>query len=338
MTVLEYIPELFLYGFAAFLAGLMVLAAWKLWRIYYPAAPGIIYGVYEIVGYTPDGEFHRRFKGRIVDATSLFLSPDTAAYFKRALLRMLVSLRSTSMDEEERKLYSESYRKLEEYPASDLTKICRVLAMRSYHKKQVFIQWGYVEPVTNYASIERERQVFSFGFGWESKGEIRGYLKTLPGTWKVYKMGRSKVHLFMPTPRSMLVAPFAKQNPGKFVEPPDWFANVLRIPLSVESSERIEALEQQLAQKERELMEMRRDLAIISTDRDNYKRMAELAGGGEIPKSTLPKQVDVTDFLAVAVPTIIGSYLAPYVNVEAILGVFSGLATGFFILWRRRSK
>jgi len=166
--------------------------------------------------------------------------------------------------------------------------------------------------------------------GPESEGVLIGDLYTLPRKIKT-TFGKCQAHVFMPQEPS----PSSEHTLDKY----EILSNILKIPFIIESQERVESLENELAQESRSRMELARDLDASKSENFVLRRM--LRSRGVDPKALdtlIPKQIDIVDFLLLAVPTVLGNYLAGYFNVESYVGLFIGLAAGFFLMYRRMKR
>jgi hypothetical protein len=324
--VLELIPEIVLYAFVALAASISLIVVWMVWRYFAPPGPGQILGHYEIQGFHAGGDLFKRIEGRLVDATEFFFSSDIAYKFKQAVLEDvdLVLQRSSIKDkaglEEARKWFKD---------CNDLTGMGRVLVAREKLAKHVLVQYGNVEPISNYVSTEEDRK-FSFGFGFESKGTIHGDIYSFPQPWEVWKIGKCQVHLFKP---------HSKNNPSEEVNPPEELAKMmLYAPMVVESRELRKSMERQLEQKDHTITDLTEKNERLSALADTYKSMLSTPEGGEGKSVSLKTGgFGIIDVLFLGIPSFIGYYLADYLGIDILFGVVGGLIAGVgLVYWRLR--
>jgi len=325
MNLLELMPELALYGFVAIVAGVVLVIVWLVWGSYLSVpAPGQIIGYFMVFGRY--GKVHREIEGRLVDASHLFLGPVVASRFKTFVLKeieQLLQSRSLGVDREK---LEETKEELENCTASQLSSVCRVIVAREKRTKHAFIQVGNLKPIGEYVSTS-EKHRFSFGLGPESEGVLIGDMFTLSRKVRA-PFGSCQTHIFMPQ------EPSASSERG--LDKYEVLANVLKIPFIIESQERVESLENELAQEARARMDLAKDLDASKANNFVLERMVRNRG---VDLDTLiPKQLDVVDFLFLALPTVLGNHLAGYVNVEPYIGLFTGLAAGFFLVYRRMKR
>jgi hypothetical protein len=318
-------PEFILYGFAAFLALMVFVIVWMVWRNVSPAAPGISLGYYEVLGRYAGGKLLKRIKGTLVDATSLFLNPEIEYKFKLMVVEDIKEVLKKDKMEDRSGLNNA----LELFQKYEVSKMCRVIVTRQKLTKHAIIQYGNVGHINEYAGTEEEHK-FSFGLGFISQGAIMGDIATFPRPWNIYRIGKCQVHLFKPYARD--------GNKGN--SPPEWMSKIaLYASSTVESKELLKSMEQQLGQKDRKLLEMGKELAAASTERDALRRTLLGFGveGGTVSAVT-PKPFEITDFLLLSMPTFVCSYLAQYLNYEILAGMFVGLVAGCYLVHRRKKS
>jgi hypothetical protein len=322
--VLELIPEIVLYDFVALAAGITFIVVWMVWRHFAPPGPGQILGHYEIQGFHAGGNLFKRIEGRLVDATEHFFSPDIAYKFKQGVLEDvdLVLQRSSIKDkaglEEARKWFKD---------CNDLTEMGRVLVAREKLAKHVLVQYGNVEPISNYVSTEEDRK-FSFGFGFESKGTIHGDIYSFPQPWEAWKIGKCQVHLFRP---------YNKKGEAEEVKYPEELAKMmLYAPLVVENRELRKSKDRQLEQKDHIISKLTEENERLSALADTYKSMLSTPEGeGEGKVSLKTGGFGIIDVLLLGIPFLIGYYLADYLGYDILLGVVGGLIAGVGLVYLR---
>jgi len=332
--VLELIPVIVLYAFVALAAGIALIVAWMVWRRFAPPAPGIPLGWYEIKGFYAGGDLFKKFEGRLVDATSYFLSPEIAYQLKEGMIEDVeeVLQRSSLRDAQDLKEALNDFRDW-----NGLDKILRVLVIRQRLAKHVLIQWGHIGPLNQYASNEEEVK-FSFGFGHESKGTIGGSLHSLPHRWDIklrenpegeLSLGKCYVHLFKP---------YDRRNKEDEVKPPEYLAKIaLYAPIAVESKELWKSMERRLEQKDHNISKLTEENERLSALADTYKSM--LSEGEAAQVSPKAGGFGVVHGLLLGIPAAIGYFLANYLGYDVTYGVVGGLIAGAVLLyWRLKRR
>lgn len=337
---LEYLPEIILYGVGAVFAFIGLLVVWILWGNYMsPATEGVSMGYYHVLGCYAGGRLHKEIKGLLVDATHLFITPEIEYNFRAAMkedIQYVIDNRTLS-DEEKSELQGLS-EKLADFRFEGKY---RVVVTREKLTKHVFFQWLHVDPISEYATIEEESKLL-FGLGPVSKGTIIGWLVSLPQKWDLHKVGKCVVHAFLP---ARITSAIATANPGNNVSledvNPEWMPKLIPYMRStVESKKMLEAVDDQLAQKDKTIEKYAEDLSIAQGRVDSYKQI--MAGFGiediDIKELLEGRALDIFDFLILVIPTFLGSYVADYLGIDLLAGVFVGLFIGFVGVYRRRRR
>jgi hypothetical protein len=204
----------------------------------------------------------------------------------------------------------------------------RIVATREkLFRKHVIVQYGHVDkPLSAYAAAE-EKGKFTLGLGFQAKGVVSGELYTLPQPWVIHRVGKAWIHLFKP------------DAPGEPSEAaPEWLAKLaLYAPAATELRALLRSKDEQLREKDRKLAEMGRELSAMATERDALRKAIQgFSTTGKLPESFAPKRLDLTDFAAVGLPTIVGYYIADQLKIQPVAGLAVGLIVGFLIISRRR--
>ncbi len=321
----EWIPRIALAG----LAFIILFFVWLLWQNVAPAAPGISLGYYEVLGRYAGKKLLKRLKGPLVDCTSIFINPDVEREFKEMVAEDIKALLPKETDTEKK---ADLQAIKNQFPMEfSLSNMCRVIAMR--HKglsKHILIQWDHMDkPLNEFAANEPEAKL-TLGFGFLSKGVIGGEIDSFPQPWNIHKLGKVHVHLFRPdVPRGTI------ENLTK--EPPKWLARLaLFARSSLEFKEERATYKAQLSEKDRKMADMGKELSAMATEVDALRRtLRGFVTTGKLPESVKPKRVDIGDFVTIALPTLIGSIVARFFEVEVLAGVFIGLLVGIALLSRR---
>jgi hypothetical protein len=99
----------------------------------------------------------------------------------------------------------------------------------------------------------------------------------------------------------------------------------------------LKSKDEQLREKDRKLMEMGQELSAMATERDALRRTLQgFSTTGELPDSLMPKRLDFTDFITLALPTAIAGFIARYANYETLVGALIGLLLGAYLVSRRK--
>jgi hypothetical protein len=317
--ILEILPEYVIYGFYAVVTFVAVMIFLSIWKNISPAAPGIPLGYYEILGRYAGGNLMKRIQGTLVDATQIFLNPEVEPKFKKYIIRNLEASSKGNPGSELQALKTAFSR----YP---LGNACRIIVTRDrFWTKHVMIQWGYVDkPLTEYAMHE-ERGKFTFSAGLISRGVITGAIKTLPDPWEIPKLGKCRVHLFLP-------------DAGRgehFTAPPSWLAKIaLYTPSVVEMSELMESKDEMIRDLHRQVSDLSRMVAGAATGRDAFiKILSIFSTEGKPPEEieSMIRPFSMGDAVKIGIPAAIGAYLANYYGYEWFYGAIAGLATGYFL-------
>jgi len=339
LDILNILPEIVLWIILLVLGVIAFFVIWILWGSYFsPAAPGINMGYYKILGAYAGGKLHKEIKGLLVDATHMFLTSDMEATFKACLKEDMEYVKQVGhLSEEEKTTLDQLIKDLEGFEFSGKY---RVVVTRERMTKHVFVQWGHVDPISNYATVEEEHK-FAFGLGPVSQGVIAGWLVTVPQKWDLYKVGKCRVHAFLPV---NLVAQVGAINPDitKLKEiSPEWMPKVIpHIRSTVESKKTVQAIEDQLSQKDKEIESTLQKLTEAQTMVDQYKRMVAGFGVEEVDIKELlqGRAIDIVDFIMFCLPILVGSYIAEALELSLLVGVFAGLLVGFGLVHRRRKR
>ena len=326
--IIEILPVYAIYGFYAAVAFVAAMIFLSFWRNISPAAPGVPLGYYEIVGRIGSG-FHKRIQGTLVDATSLFLNPETEPKFKKFILENL-----------KEKGGSEAKTLAALLEKWSLDRLCRVVVTRDrFWTKHAILQWGYVDkPITELGTREMgEKETgwkFSFSAGIVSKGMITGRMYTLPEPIILPKVGRVKihgkfnVHIFLPD----------AGRGDTFTPPPEWLGKlVLYIPSIVEMNELLESKDEIIKDLRRMVGEVGEEVSRAATRRDAavkaLKGLTMEQGGPEEEE-----ELGVEDIAIIGGPAAIAAYIAHYLGYEWIYGAIAGLVLGYFLYRRRRRR
>jgi hypothetical protein len=322
MAFFEWMPRIALAGLAVVVA----LAVWMVWRSVSPAAPGISLGYYEVLGRYAGGKLVERIKGNLVEATALFLNPEVEDELKEMILEEADLFLKRETDGEAK---AELASARDRFAECRLSEACRVLVTREkLFTKHVIVQYGHVDKPLNAYAAHEEGSKFSFGMGFLSQGVIGGVIHTMNQPWNIHNLGKVTVHLFRPDD---------PEGGGDSDQPPEYLAKIaLFAPASVELKDLVKSKDEQLKEKDRKLSEMGRDLSSMATERDGLRQAVKgFSTTGEIPE-TMARRFDVMDFIAVSVPVLVGYYVADYSRTQPLIGVFSGLLLGAFLMYRRR--
>ncbi|MEM3761057.1 MAG: hypothetical protein QXZ02_08135 [Candidatus Bathyarchaeia archaeon] len=313
----EWIPNIAI-GLLAFI---IVLAVWMIWRNIAPAAPGISLGYYEIIGRYAGQKIIKRIKGTLVDATALFLNPQIENAFLEILKEDINEIESRTkekLDDVKKALQN-----------TNLSNTCRIIVTREkMFTKHVLIQYGHVDkPLNAYAAYDPQSK-FTLGFGFLTQGVITGEIHTLPQPWQIYKLGKVHVHLFKPDA--------SKSDSEK--NPPEHLAKLaLYAPATVELTQIIKAKDEQLKEKQRELLKAGKEKSAQATLVDGLLTAIQAFTTKLKPEEAiLGKGFDVMDFVTLALPTLLGYVIAENLGTTPLVGVFFGLFIGAFIIFRKR--
>jgi ribosomal silencing factor RsfS len=313
----EWIPNVAI-GLLAFI---IVLAVWIIWRNIAPAAPGISLGYYEIVGRYAGQKIIKRIKGTLVDATALFLNPQIENAFLEILKEDVNEIEARTkekMDDVKKALEN-----------ANLSNTCRIIVTREkMFTKHVLIQYGYVDkPLNAYAAYDPQAK-FTLGFGFLTQGVITGEIHTLPQPWQIYKLGKVHVHLFKPD----TLKNESEENP------PEHLAKLaLYAPATVELTQIIKAKDEQLKEKQRELLKAGKEKSAQATLVDGLLTAIQAFTTKLKPEeSVIGKGFDLMDFVTLALPTLLGYLIAENMGTNPLVGVFFGLFLGAYIIFRKR--
>jgi len=313
----EWIPNVAI-GLLAFI---IVLAVWIIWRNIAPAAPGISLGYYEIVGRYAGQEIIKRIKGTLVDATALFLNPQIENAFLEILKEDVNEIEARTkekMDDVKKALEN-----------ANLSNTCRIIVTREkMFTKHVLIQYGYVDkPLNAYAAYDPQAK-FTLGFGFLTQGVITGEIHTLPQPWQIYKLGKVHVHLFKPD----TLKNESEENP------PEHLAKLaLYAPATVELTQIIKAKDEQLKEKQRELLKAGKEKSAQATLVDGLLTAIQAFTTKLKPEEgVIGKGFDLMDFVTLALPTLLGYLIAENMGTNPLVGVFFGLFLGAYIIFRKR--
>lgn len=312
----EWIPNIAIAGLAIIIG----IALWMIWRNISPAAPGISLGYYEVVGRYSGQKLIKRIKGTLVDATALFLNPQIEASFKQLL--------KEDMEEIEKRTGTNLQEIKEALEKTDLSSLCRIIVTREkMFTKHVLVQYGHVDkPLNAYAAYDPQAK-FTLGFGFLTQGVITGEIHSLPQPWQIYKLGKVYVHLFKPD------AP--QGEPVK--NPPEALAKIaLYAPATVELKEVLKGKDEQLKEKERELLKAGKERAANATKVDSLLTAVLGFSTRLKPEESLEgKKFDLMDFVTLAFPTLMGYLLAEYAGTPPIVGMFIGMFLGAYLVFRK---
>lgn len=339
LDLLKVLPEIVLWVVLLVLGVIGFFVVWVLWGSYFsPAAPGINMGYYRILGAYAGGKLHKEISGLLVDSTHLFLTAEMERVFKRAMKEDMEYVKEAGiLTVAEKKGLTTLMTQLEEYKFEGNF---RIVVTREKLTKHCFVQWGHVDPLSEYATVEEEHK-FAFGLGPVSQGVIAGWLVTIPQKWDVLQVGKCVTHALLPV---NLVASIGALNPNveklKDISP-DWMAKVIpHIRSTVESKKMVQAVEDQLDQKSKEIENTLTKLTETQTELDQYKRMT--AGFGledsDIKELLQGRAIDMVDFILLALPIFFGSYIAEALELGMLAGIFAGLLVGFAAVHRRRKR
>jgi ribosomal silencing factor RsfS len=313
----EWIPNVAI-GLLAFI---IVLAVWIIWRNIAPAAPGISLGYYEIVGRYAGQKIIKRIKGTLVDATALFLNPQIENAFLEILKEDVNEIEARTkekMDDVKKALEN-----------ANLSNTCRIIVTREkMFTKHVLIQYGYVDkPLNAYAAYDPQAK-FTLGFGFLTQGVITGEIHTLPQPWQIYKLGKVHVHLFKPD----TLKNESEENP------PEHLAKLaLYAPATVELTQIIKAKDEQLKEKQRELLKAGKEKSAQATLVDGLLTAIQAFTTKLKPEEgVIGKGFDLMDFVTLALPTLLGYLIAENMGTNPLVGVFFGLFLGAYIIFRKR--
>jgi len=339
LDILNILPEIILWIILLVLGVIAFFVIWILWGTYFsPAAPGINMGYYKILGAYAGGRLHKEIKGLLVDATHVFLSPEMEDVFKECLKEDMLYVKDAGhLNDKEKETLGKLIKDLEGF---EFAGKYRVVVTRERMTKHVFVQWGHTDPIRSYATVEEEHK-FAFGLGPVSQGVIAGWLVTVPQKWDLHKVGKCRLHAFLPI---NLVAQVGAVNPDvtKLKEiSPEWMPKVIpHIRSTVESKKMVQAIEDQLSQKDKEIENTLRSLTETQTQLDQYKAM--VAGFGledvDIKELLQGRAVDFVDFIMLCLPIFFGTYLCDALGFDMLVGVFVGLLVGFALVHRRRKR
>jgi len=311
----QWLPNIAMAGLAIIIG----LAVWMIWRSIAPAAPGISLGYYEVVGRYAGQKLVKRLRGTLVDATALFLSPEIENSFKQLLKEDIKEIEARTRED-----LSDVYNSLENASLSD---VCRIIVTRErLFTKHVLIQHTHVDkPLNAYACYDPQAK-FSLGFGFLSQGVITGEIHTFPQPWEIYRLGKVQVHLFKPD--------VPTDEPAK--DPPEYLAKLaLYAPATVELKSVIKAKDEQLKEKDRELLRVGKERAANATKVDSLLTAVQAFTTKLSPEELQGRRMDMMDFILLALPTILCYLIADYMKAPPLAGVVLGLLLGAFLMARR---
>lgn len=202
--------------------------------------------------------------------------------------------------------------------------------MRQLFSKHLILQYGRLKDLTSYASQEIGSSTkFTFGLGFLSRGLITGAMTTLPQKWQVYRLGKVRVHLFCPDDPSDLEVKMPDEMIAKVA---------VYAPATVELNAMLRAKDEQLREKDRKIEEMGRQMSAMATELDAYRTIIRtFTTDGVSPKEIMmAKKLDAFDIITLIFPTAAGYYVAEFLEISPILGVFAGLFLGVALIFRRK--
>jgi hypothetical protein len=318
LNFFEWIPQIAIGGLALIIA----VAVWMIWRSIAPAAPGISLGYYEVVGRHGGQKLIKRIRGTLVDATSLFLSPEIESAFlqilKEDISEILRRTNDSDLSNLSKALDKEDVR---------LTDYLRIIVTREkLFTKHVIIQYGYIaNPLSAYAAYDPQAK-FTLGFGFLTQGVITGKMQTLPQPWQLYKIGKVYVHLFKPDP--------LKEDDEKSA--PEWLAKLaLYAPATVELKQVLKAKDEELKEKDRELLKAGKERAANATKVDALLTAIQGFTTKLTPEGLEGKKFALGDFVTVAFPTILGYLIAEASGASPLAGTVIGIFLGGYIVFRK---
>jgi hypothetical protein len=315
----EWIPQVALGGLALIIA----VAVWMIWRSIAPAAPGIGLGYYEVVGRYAGQKLMKRIRGTLVDATALFLAPETETVFLQELKADIKALLGQSADSVDVK---DLYDKLEKGEVK-ISEYCRIIVTREkLFTKHVLVQYGYVDkPLNAYAAYDPQAK-FTLGFGFLVQGVITGKIYTMPHMWELYRLGKVHVHLFKPDP--------VKEEQENSA--PDWLAKLaLYAPATVQLKQVLKAKDEELKEKDRELLKAGKERAANATKVDGLLTAIQGFTTKLTPEGLEGKKFALGDFITVAFPTVLGYLIAEAAGVSPLAGTVIGMFLGGYIVFRK---
>ncbi|MGB9672069.1 MAG: hypothetical protein ACPLZY_02865, partial [Candidatus Norongarragalinales archaeon] len=304
------------------LALIIALAVWMIWRSIAPAAPGIGLGYYEVVGRHGGQKLIKRIKGTLVDATALFLSPEIESAFLQILKEDIKEMLTRTNDADLSSL-SKALEKAD-IRLADYVRI--VVTREKLFTKHVIVQYGYVNnPLNAYAAYDPQAK-FTLGFGFLTQGVITGKMHTLPQPWQLYKLGKVQVHLFKPDP--------LKEDNEKTA--PEWLAKLsLYAPATVELKQVLKAKDEELKEKERELLKVGKERAANATKVDGLLTAIQGFTTKLTPEGLEGKKFALGDFVTVAFPTVVGYLIAEAAGMSPLAGTVVGMFLGGYIVFRK---
>ena len=311
----EWIPNIAIGSLALIIA----VAAWMIWRNIAPAAPGISLGYYEVVGRYAGQKIIKRIKGTLVDATALFINPQIETAFLQILKEDIQEIETRT-----RANLSDVKKALEN---TNLTDVCRIIVTRErLFTKHVIIQYCHVDkPLNAYAAYDPQAK-FTLGFGFLVQGVITGKIYTMPHMWELYRLGKVHVHLFKPDP--------VKEEQENSA--PDWLAKLaLYAPATVQLKQVLKAKDEELKEKDRELLKAGKERAANATKVDGLLTAIQGFTTKLTPEGLEGKKFALGDFITVAFPTVLGYLIAEAAGVSPLAGTVIGMFLGGYIVFRK---
>ena len=311
----EWIPNIAIGSLALIIA----VAAWMIWRNIAPAAPGISLGYYEVVGRYAGQKIIKRIKGTLVDATALFINPQIETAFLQILKEDIQEIETRT-----RANLSDVKKALEN---TNLTDVCRIIVTRErLFTKHVIIQYCHVDkPLNAYAAYDPQAK-FTLGFGFLVQGVITGKIYTMPHMWELYRLGKVHVHLFKPDP--------VKEEQENSA--PDWLAKLaLYAPATVQLKQVLKAKDEELKEKDRELLKAGKERAANATKVDALLTAIQGFTTKLTPEGIEGKKFALGDFITVAFPTILGYLIAEASGASPLAGTVIGMFLGGYIVFRK---
>lgn len=341
LDILNILPEIVLWIVLLVLGVIAFFVIWVIWGSYFaPASKGVNMGYYTILGGYAGGRLHKEISGLLVDATHRFLTYNIEREFKETLKGDMQNVIDTGiLDAKEKAGLTEMIKQLDKFEFSDNF---RIIVTREKMTKHLFVQWGQTEPLSQYATVEEEHR-FAFGLGPVSQGVIAGWLVTVPQKWDIIHIGKCTLHAFLPVNLVAQVGAIDNPDPVKRLKEisPDWMPKLIpHMRSTVESKKMVQAVEDQLAAKGKEIENTLTKLTETQTELDQYKRMTAAFGleDSDIKELLQGRAIDMVDFILLALPVFLGSYIAEVLELGLLVGVFVGLLIGFAGVHRRRKR
>jgi len=339
----------------AAIAVLTVFIIFFLFLVYQSrAAPasGHVLGSYEINGRYAGGKFFKRIQGILVDATGIFVNPEVESVFKQLLIEdikaathKVLGEKAAIMEQNKETMTTPNAVQDKENTSLQtlvatlekdglpLSKVCRIIITRTnLFEKHVIIQYGRVEILPTYAAHEAESR-FSPSLGPVSKGIINGSILTLPERWEIFEVGKATVHVFLPDNPSE-----SKFSDAEIQKLPHLAKIALFVPATLSIKEQLKSKDLQLKEREKELGNMGRQLAAVTTELDVYRTAVKgfRTEDGKTPEVLLPKKLDILDTVMIALPTVAAALVLGALVNQPIVGSIVGLFIGLGFVFRRK--